>query len=182
MVENNSEKETFSALERGSEVSDPLDDIRSEEYEELQFIREDEEPNALAEVRKAVRRLGEEDGITKSELEQVTGFSRNTIDKHLETLHRWREVYKIKRNQQTDFYYPNGKPLHQFGKRRVESGDTILNIKLAQGRNENLNFHITEKRFSLMEGETTEGAIILPLEALDDLFAKLQEMAQEVEE
>lgn len=182
MAEHDPDDEPFSALERGSEVSDPLDDIHSEDYEELQFIQEDEEPNALAEIRKAVRRLGEGDGITKSELEQVTGYSRNTIDKHLETLHRWREVYKIKRNQQTDFYYPNGKPLHQFGKRRVESGDTIINIKIAEGRNDNLNFHLTEKRFSLMEGETTEGAIILPLDALDDLFAKLQDMAQEVEE
>lgn len=182
MADENDPDDTFSALERGSEVSDPLDDLPDEEFDELQFIEESEQPNALAEIRKAVRRLGEGDGITKSELEQVTGFSRNTIDKHLETLHRWREVYKIKRNQQTDFYYPNGKPLHQFGKERVESGDTILDIKLAEGRNDSLNFHITEKRFSLMEGETTEGAVIVPLDSLDQLFAKLQKMADEVEE
>jgi len=182
MVDHTDDEETFSALERGSEATDPLDDLPDEEFEALQYIEESEEPNALAEIRKAVRRLGEGDGITKSELEQVTGYSRNTIDKHLETLHRWREVYKIKRNQQTDFYYPNGKPLHQFGKKRVESGDSIIDIKLAEGRNDTLNFHITEKRYSLIEGETTEGAIILPTDVLDELFAKLQELAQEVEE
>jgi hypothetical protein len=33
-----------------------------------------------------------------------------------------------------------------------------------------------------MEGETTEGAVIFPVSALDEVFQKLQEFADEVEE
>jgi hypothetical protein len=182
MTPNRDEEDTFSALERGSEISDPLDDLPSESFEQLQYIEEGTEPTALAEIRKAVRRFGEGDGITKAELEQATEYSRNTIDKHLETLHRWREVYKMKRDKKTDFYYPNGRPLHQYGRKRVECGESIIDIKLAEGRHDKLHFHLTEKRYSLMEGETTEGAIIIPVEAIDDLFSSLQQMAGEVEE
>lgn len=181
MASNPDDEETFSALERGSEISDPLNDLPSEDFEEIRYIEEGSEPTALAEIRKAVRRLGEGDGITKAELEQATGYSRNTIDKHLETLHRWREVYRMKRDKKTDFYYPNGRPLHQYGKKRVESGDSIIDIKLAEGRNGQYNFHLTEKRYSLMEGETTEGAIIIPMDSIDELFSALQGMAEEVE-
>lgn len=181
MAPNQSEDEEFSALDRGTEITDPLNDIPSEDFEEKKFIEEGEEPNALADIRKAVRRLGAEDGITRDELQQVTGFSRNTIDKHLETLRRWREVYKMKRDKKTDFFYPNGRPLHQYGKERVKSGDSIFDIKLAEGRNGQYNIHLTEKRYSLMEGETTEGAIVLPVDALDELFASIQSMAGEVE-
>lgn len=175
------EESTVSALELGSDLEDPLDEF-SEDIEVDGF--DDSESDTLAQdkVRRAVRQYGEMDGITVSEIMEVTGLARNTVDKHLTRLRQLREVYRQKRDKQTYFYYPNGKPLHSFGKKRIEDGDTILDVQLAKGKNDDLFFHLTEKRYSLMEGETTEGAVIFPLSSLDELFQKLQEFADEVEE
>lgn len=171
----------ISALELGSDLQDPLDDLSEDGPNISGFNDEESDTLAQDQVRRAVRQYGEE-GITVSEIMQVTDLARNTVDKHLTRLRQLREVYRQKRDKQTYFYYPNGKPLHSFGKKRVEDGETMLDIQLAEGKNDDLYFHLTEKRFSLMEGETTEGAVIFPVSALDEVFQKLQEFADEVEE
>lgn len=170
----------ISALELGSDLEDPLDDLSDDTASVDGFGDEQSDTLAQDKIRRAVRKYGE-DGITVSEIIEVTGLARNTVDKHLTRLRQLREVYRQKRNKQTYFYYPNGKPLHSFGKKRIEDGDTILDIQLAQGKNDDLYFHLTEKRFSLMEGETTEGAVIFPMSSLDEVFQKLQEFADEVD-
>lgn len=172
---------SVSALELGSDLDDPLDEFGEDDIEISGFGDPESETLAQDKVRRAVRKYGE-DGITTSEIMEVTGLARNTVDKHLTRLRQLREVYRQKRDKQTYFYYPNGKPLHSFGRKRIEDGETILDIQIAQGKNDDLYFHLTEKRYSLMEGETTEGAVIFPLSSLDDLFQKLQEFADEVEE
>jgi len=174
------EESEISALELGSDLEDPLDDLSESSPSVEGFDDDDSETLAQDKVRRAVRKYGE-DGITVSEIMEVTDLARNTVDKHLTRLRQLREVYRQKRDKQTYFYYPNGKPLHSFGKKRVEDGDTILDIQLAEGKNDDLYFHLTEKRFSLMEGETTEGAVIFPLSSLDDVFQKLQQFADEVD-
>lgn len=171
----------ISALELGSSIQDPLDELSEDSSEVESFGEEESGTLAQDKVRRAVRKYGK-DGITVSEIVQVTDLSRSTVDKHLAKLRRLREVYRMKRDKQMYLYYPNGKPLHSFGKKRVEKGDTILDIQLAEGKNEEMFFHLSEKRFSLMEGETTEGAVIFPLSALDEVFQNLQEFANEVEE
>jgi len=40
---------------------------------------------------------------------------------------------------------------------------------------------VQEKRFSLLEGERTEGAIMFPLEHLDEFFDQLDDLASEVD-
>lgn len=171
-----------SALTLGSDLDDPLEEIADDERSVEGFIDSDEGTLALDKVRRAVRRYGEGEGITISEIVEVTELTRQTVTKHLDTLRRLREVYRVKRDKQMYLYYPNGRPLHSYGRERVEEGDTILDIQLARGRNDELYFHLTEKRFSLMEGETTEGAVIFPRSALDEVFQKLQQFANEVEE
>jgi DNA-binding transcriptional ArsR family regulator len=171
----------ISALELGSDLQDPLDDLSENDPNVSGFNDDGSDTLAQDQVRRAIRQYGEE-GITVSEIMEVTELARNTVDKHLTRLRQLREVYRQKRDKQTYFYYPNGKPLHSFGKKRVEAGETMLDIQLAEGKNDDLYFHLTEKRFSLMEGETTEGAVIFPVSALDEVFQKLQEFADEVEE
>lgn len=177
----NKDEPEISALELGSDLQDPLDDLSDDTPSVEGFGDDESDTLAQDKVRRAVRQYGE-DGITVSEIMEVTDLARNTVDKHLTRLRQLREVYRQKRDKQTYFYYPNGKPLHSFGKKRIEDGDTILDIQLAQGKNDDLYFHLTEKRFSLMEGETTEGAVIFPLSSLDEVFQKMQEFAEEVEE
>jgi DNA-binding transcriptional ArsR family regulator len=171
----------ISALELGSDLQDPLDDLSDETLSVEGFGDDESDTFAQDKVRRAVRQYGE-DGITVSEIIEVTELARNTVDKHLTRLRQLREVYRQKRDKQTYFYYPNGKPLHSFGKKRIESGDTVLDIQVAEGKNEDLYFHLTEKRFSLMEGETTEGAVIFPMSSSDEVFQKMQEFAEEVGE
>lgn len=175
--ENNSE---ISALELGSDLQDPLDDLSDDTPTIDGFGDGESETLAHDKVRRAVRHYGE-NGITVSEIMEVTDLARNTVDRHLSRLRQLREVYRQKRDKQTYFYYPNGKPLHSFGKKRIEDGETILDIQLAQGKNDDLYFHLTEKRFSLMEGETTEGAVIFPMSSLDEVFQKMQQFADEVD-
>lgn len=179
--QNDDQGSEISALELGSDLQDPLDDLSDDTPSVEGFGDDKSDTLAQDKVRRAVRQYGE-DGITVSEIMEVTDLARNTVDKHLTRLRQLREVYRQKRDKQTYFYYPNGKPLHSFGKKRVEDGDTILDIQLAQGKNDNLYFHLTEKRFSLMEGETTEGAVIFPLSSLDEVFQKMQEFAEEVDQ
>lgn len=175
------EFEGVSALELGADLEDPLEELDGED-QSISFT-EDDGPIARAQVRRAVRRFGG-DGITVRELVEVTGFSKETVRKHLETLRRLREVYRIKRDEQMYMYYPNGKPLRSYGKKRIahDDEDTTLEIQLAKGPNDDLFFHLTEKRYSLMEGETTEGAIIFPLSYLDEVFQELEDFAREVEQ
>lgn len=181
------EPDTKSLLDLGSGVGDPVDDIgetaSEEDKTEIQDLsNEDNQKAALQKVRQAVREFGEEEGVTVSELEEVTGLTRPTVRKHLKTLRRLREVYRRKRSKQIYLYYPNGKPLHSFGKKRIENGDNILDVQLAEGPNDELHYHITEKKSSLLEGESTEGAIIFPRSSLDEFFEKLQEFEKEVDE
>lgn len=174
------EPEGPSLLDLGSDVEDPADDLESANEDIASFTDDEDNSMALHKVRRAVRKYGE-DGISVAELEEVTELSRKTIRKHLDTLRRLREVYRQKKNKQLHLYYPNGRPLHSYGKKRIEVGDTILDIQLAEGKNEDYYFHVTEKRYSLMEGETTEGAIIFPKAAFDEFVTKLNEFAAEVE-
>lgn len=179
--DNQDNENTVSALELGSDLQDPLDEFADDDLEIEGFDNSGSDTLSQDKVRRAVRNFGE-DGITTSEIVEATGLSRTTVDKHLTRLRQLREVYRQKRDKQTYFYYPNGKPLHSYGRKRIEDGDTILDIQLAKGKNEDLYFHLTEKRFSLMEGETTEGAVIFPLSSLDEFFQKMEEFANEVEE
>lgn len=182
MPDSNSDEEsdTVSALELGSDIEDPLDGFSDNSTISNGVAAQESDTIAQDKIRRVVRDYGE-DGITASEIGEVTGLSRSTVDRHLEKLRRLREVYRLKRNKQMYLYYPNGKPLQSYGKKRIEDGDTILDIQLAKGKNEDLYIHLTEKRYSLMEGETTEGAVIFPLSALDELFQNLQDFADDVE-
>lgn len=132
------------------------------------------------ELRKLVRQRPDQ-GITVRELSEVTGLSDTTVRNHLEKLCDLREVYKSKRNDQLYIYYPNGKPLHGIGTERIENGDSIIEMQLAKGRNDELQVHVLEKKFSLLDGETTEGAIMFPLKSIDEFFDKMNTLANEVE-
>lgn len=180
MASQQDNSEELSALELGSEMEDPVDGLTDEEKVSGYTETENDSINRNK-VRKAVRHYGK-DGITISEIVEATDLSRQTVTKHLDALRRLREVYRKKRNKQMYMYYPNGRPLHSYGKERVEEDDTILDIQLAKKDDDELFLHLTEKRFSLIEGESTEGAVVIPLDAFDEVYKKMDKLAKEVEE
>lgn len=171
-----------SLLELGASRGDPLDDLNERDLEMESLSTEGKKSLALEQVRRAVRQHGE-DGISVTEIAELTDLSRKTVQNHLDRLRNLREVYRQKKGKQMYLYYPNGKPLHGVGSEYVEcsDGETGIEMQVAQGKDDDLYLHITEKRFSLLEGETNEGAIIFPLDDLDAVFQKLSSLAEETQ-
>jgi len=132
-------------------------------------------------IRRVVRKLGE-DGLSISEIIKITNFDRKTIVSHLQALEALREVYSQKKNGKVTLYYPNGKPLHQLGKKRFNWGNSIFEIFIAQGQKNRLFFYILEKKWNILEGEVSEGAILLPIEGLEDFIETLKSFKNEFKE
>jgi len=176
------EPDGISLLDLGSDTGKRREGNEAGPRDPEEFTERYEKSVMLDQVRGVVRQYGE-DGISASVVGDMVDVSTETARKHLENLRRLREVYKQKNNKQVHLYYPNGKPLHGVGTRRIEAdnGDLVLEVQLAQGKGDELYFHIKEKRFSLLEGERTEGAVMFPLEHVDELFSELNDLASEVE-
>ena len=68
MVDSNrdEESEKVSALELGSEISDPLEELEENDTGFEPIAKDENETLALDKVRRAVRNYGEEEGITTS--------------------------------------------------------------------------------------------------------------------
>lgn len=128
-------------------------------------------------IRKVIRDFGE-DGLSRDEIAEATNLDRNTVKKHLDKLIGLREVYAQKRNKKLTLYYHNGRPLHQLGKKRLDYGNPILEITIAQGRKNAHFFYILEKRYSILEGEVPEGGIMIPIDELDEVIEALRELKQ----
>jgi len=177
------EEDSISLLELGSEAERRVWSDEEEKLDPEDFKQRFKKSVVLDQVRGVVRKYGE-DGISASVVADMLDISTETARTHLNTLCSLREVYKQKKNKQLHLYYPNGRPLHGLGTRRIEAndGDLILELQLAQGKNEGLYFHVKEKRFSLLEGERTEGAIMFPLDKLDEFFNELDSLASEVDQ
>jgi len=172
-----------SLLDLGTEARSPMAGDDDEPRDPDEFTEKYENSVVQDQVRGVVRQYGE-DGISASVVGDMLDVSTETARRHLKELCSLREVYRQKANKQMELYYPNGKPLHGLGSRRIEDerGDQTLEVQLAQGKNDELFFHVKEKRFSLLEGERTEGAIMFPLKHLDEFFAKLDDLASEVDQ
>jgi predicted transcriptional regulator len=132
-------------------------------------------------VRRSVRKMGE-DGLSISEIIKLTGFDRKTVVGHLRVLESLREVYSQRKNGKLILYYPNGKPLHNLGKKRIEYGGSVLEISIAQGQKKKLFFYILEKKYTIIDGEVSEGAILLPLDNLDEFVEALRTFRLEFQE
>lgn len=184
---SDNENQMPSLVEFGSDISDPAVEVSDFELADLDGDRlEDLSPkNRKAVIRNEIRKVVREHGtrgITVSEVSEITGLSDSAVRTHLESLCKLREVYKQKRNKRLYLYYPNGKPIHSIGSERVENdGETALELKLAQGRNDQYFIHVLEKRFSLMEGETTEGAVMFPVELFEQFVEKGEKLISELE-
>lgn len=132
-------------------------------------------------VRRSVRKMGE-DGLSVAEIIKLTGFDRKTVVGHLRALEGLREVYSQKKNGKLTLYYPNGKPLHYLGKKRIEHDNSILEISIAQGQKKRLFFYILEKKYTIIDGEVSDGAILLPIESLDEFVEALRTFKDEFRE
>ncbi len=137
--------------------------------------RQARESLAMERVRRALVERGQ-DGLTAPEVGSLVGMSEPTARRYLEKLCSIREAYMVLRKANLRFYYPNGEPLHGLGRSRIEEGPYILETVLARGPEDRLFVHITEKRFSILEGERNEGGVLVPLDAVDKLVEEIQKL------
>jgi len=177
-------------LEDFEELDDmiPTDDIEMNVVKKDAFSRLSPDAKELLvreSIRRVIRKYGE-DGLTIDEIVELTGHSRSAVKRHLDSLCALREVYCLKKNRKVTLYYPNGKPLHTVGKKRLEwesdwRNNPIFEITVNIGPKDRLFLHIVEKKFTILEGETPEGAIMVPLDHLDDFIEALKGLKKEVE-
>ena len=158
------------------DVSDYIDVTEQSEISLKGLSRTAREALTLERVRHALFLNGRE-GLTASEVAGFATISEPTARRHLDRLCAIREAYSVLRKTNARYYYPNGEPLHGLGKYRVERGPHIVETVLARGPEDRLFLHVTEKRFSILEGEKVEGGIMIPFELIDrvsDQMKKLQ--------
>jgi len=139
--------------------------------------RQAKESLGMERVRRALFEHGR-NGLTPPEVAGLVRLSEPTVRKHLERLCSIREAYVVMRQANLRLYYPNGEPLHGMGRARIEEGPYIIETVLARGPEERLFIHITEKRFSVLEGERTEGGVLVPLDSVNELIEEMRKLKE----
>lgn len=173
---------------RNNKPSFKLSDIRKmdlpfgggEEYElgheQMKQLSPDVRDTLIrSKIRKTIREVGD-GGLTVAEIVNCTGFDNNVVTKHLKALEGLREVYSHRKGKRLVLYFPNGRPLHQLGKKRFDWGNPILEIYLAKGPNDRNFFYILEKKYTIIEGEVSEGAVMIPMDRIDEFIQALSDL------
>ncbi|RLI77232.1 hypothetical protein DRP05_10705 [Archaeoglobales archaeon] len=135
-----------------------------------------------------IEKIYGEEGLTTDEISKLIGVSKGTVKKHLDILCSLQEVYSLRKDRKITLYFPNGKPLHTVGKIRLEwpipgqIGHPIFEITVNLGPSNRKFLHILEKKYTLLDGETPEGAILVPFDYLDEFIDALKQMKDKFKE
>lgn len=157
-----------------------LKDFDFENYYDLRSLKQDsefedfpfqtKEPLMSEVIRSALNRFGRDNGITASDCSKLTGISEPVTRRLLEKLCLIRDAYSTKIGK-TTVYYPNGQPLHALGTHRIEDSlPYIIEAVLSKGPKGKMLIHLTEKRYSILDGEKVEGGVVIPVEYVDKLI------------
>ncbi len=168
-----------------------LRDFDFEQYVELSNLRTDVELSGLPlntreslsteRVRYTLYKYGRENGITALQCSKLSGIAEPTTRKYLEKLCLIREAYSTKVGK-TALYFPNGEPLHGFGRYRIEDNPPyVVEAVLSRGPRNGLLIHLTEKRFSVIDGELVQGGIVIPIEYVDKLVNAMKNLKKKGE-
>lgn len=119
------------------------------------------------------------EGLTRSDILDVTPFGRKTLDKHLERLVALNEAY-VRRMGGTDVYYPNGRMLRPNSKWETEIGDELFRLTLLE--------NISGRSIYLQEiedgdyGEEAKGGLLISRDHFDSFIDWLNETRTEVKQ
>lgn len=112
-------------------------------------------------------------GITASQIVDLTGFDHRTVTKHLDFLTAVREAYKKEFGPRTVIYYPNHSLSEPSTKETYQIGDSYYTF--SQIQNDFGEFlYIQEKKKDSKNIFTTIGGIIISVDAIDDFISHLQ--------
>lgn len=119
------------------------------------------------------------EGLTRSDIQEVTPFGRKTIDKHLEKLVALNEGY-VRRRGGTDVYYPNGKLLHDGVNDKKELNGKTFQIKHLENVSGKL-VYIQEIEDDEYGSEQVKGGLLIPQNMFSDFTTWLREAADKME-
>lgn len=120
------------------------------------------------------------EGLTRSDIQEITPFGRKTIDKHLEKLVALNEGY-VRRRGGTDVYYPNGTLLRDGVNDRRNFDGKRFQIKHLENVTGKL-VYIQEIEDDEYGSEQVKGGLLIPQEMFSDFARWLQQIAEKMEE
>ncbi len=140
-------------------------------------LRTKDKPKFVSKVILDVLDAHKSTGLTISQIAELTGFSRDTVSKHLDIMQASREVYKVAGN--SGLYHKNGRVLHYrsmenslFGKRFY----TFYYLNNAEG-----NFiYVQEKELGRFRSVDVKGGIMIGVYDFKKFVAELTKFAEEL--
>lgn len=120
------------------------------------------------------------EGLTKSDILEVTPFGRKTVDKHLEKIVALNEGY-VRRMGGTDVYYPNGTLLHSsINEKREIDGKTFQAQHLENISGESV--YLQEVEQDQFGTDEVKGGLLIPKEEFPQFVRWLNELVEHMEE
>ncbi|MEM2139530.1 HTH domain-containing protein [Nitrososphaera sp.] len=165
---------------RGAVVVNPMDEAYLDGHTARDIastLRTKDKPKFVSKVILDVLDAHKSTGLTISQIAELTGFSRDTVSKHLEILEASREVYKVAGN--SGLYHKNGRVLHyrsmensMFSKRFY----TFYYLNNAEG-----NFiYIQEKELGRFRSVDVKGGIMVGIKDFKKFVTELTRFAEEL--
>jgi hypothetical protein len=115
-----------------------------------------------------------ERGLAPTEIENLTGFPKNTLYKYLELLFSKGEIYRVKRGRAIIFY-PNGRIFHPLHERDMVFDNKKYRISLIENP-DGRHVYLQEKDIDENGFEDVVRGIMLPYEHLDKIITKLTQL------
>lgn len=118
-----------------------------------------------------------EDGITRSEIQELTGFSLDAISRHLDKLVAMNFAY-VKKFGRTKVYFPNSKTLHSSGKFTFSVGEKKYILHEIDNPSRS-NVYIQERKEDEFGAENISGGILVSKDDFSNFISNLEVFKEE---
>ena len=146
-------------------------------HQEIQALRPRDRENYIESIILEILVLNSR-GITISQTARETGFSRDTVSKHLDRLLAIREAYKVDRG--VGVYYKNGKVADEHDLKLLTSDDkTYMFYKLVNDEGEFI--YIQEREIDEFRALKVKGGIMISSKDFKPFLSALQGFAMKGE-
>ncbi|TAL51537.1 MAG: hypothetical protein EPN86_06465 [Nanoarchaeota archaeon] len=143
-------------------ITKPKEELSREELEHLP--RKDKDAYLERYILKLLE-LNKEQGLNFSEVRQAVPYtSTPTLARYLETLAATRQIYKVRRGKNVE-YYPNNRPLHPLINKTISSGNKKFKFQILE-YDDGLQTYIQEINRDFLGREEVSGGILIPLNSV----------------
>lgn len=131
-------------------------------------------------IRIAIKRIlnNHPEGLTASDLAEMTGLSAKTVKKHLDFLTAVRETYKKEYGTRLAVFFPNGRLIHPYSDTIRQIGDSLFSFQRIENTWGEF-FYIQEKKKDPYTNKTkTVGGVMIERDSVEKFIAELKEEAE----